>query len=131
MNPIKRLGTVVIVALGGFAGANLRFLFGLVSPSPLVGTIAANVLGCLALGFVFYEGQYGGSISPPARTAIATGFLSSFTTYSTFILDAATADPAIAVAYVGGSYALGFAAVLVGRALAGAAVTRYGTEVEH
>jgi CrcB protein len=50
---------------------------------------------------------------------LSTGFLSSFTTYSTFALEVATAAPAVAAGYALGSYALGFGAVLAGRALAG------------
>jgi CrcB protein len=127
-NPLARLEVVLIVGIGGFAGANLRYLLELVVPSSLFATLAANVLGCLALGFFFYEGKYGDSISKPARTVIATGFISSFTTYSTFVVDAATAAPAVALVYVAGSYGLGFAAVLAGRGLAVRAVARYGTE---
>jgi CrcB protein len=124
-NPLAHLEVILIVGIGGFAGANLRYLFELLIPSLLLATLAANVLGCLALGFFFYEGTYGSSISTPARTVIATGFISSFTTYSTFVVDAVTAEPVIALAYVAGSYALGFAAVLVGRTLATRAVARY------
>jgi len=127
-NPLRHLEIVLIVGIGGFAGANLRYLFELLIPSALVATAAANVLGCLALGFFFYEGKYGNSISTPARTVIATGFISSFTTYSTFVVDAATAEPVVALVYVAGSYTLGFAAVLTGRGLARGAAVRFGTE---
>lgn len=125
-DPLSRLRVALVVGLGGFAGAILRYAVELLVPSPLVATAAANVGGCLALGFVFYEDQYVGSMSTSARLAVATGFLSSFTTYSTFVVGAATADPRLAAAYVVGSYALGFAAVLVGRALAARLATEVG-----
>jgi CrcB protein len=129
-NPLAYLEVILIAGIGGFAGSNLRYLFELLLPSALIATFAANVLGCLALGFFFYEGKYGDSISRPARTVIATGFISSFTTYSTFVVDAATATPAVAIVYVAGSYVLGFAAVLAGRGLATHAVARYGLEAD-
>jgi CrcB protein len=46
---------------------------------------------------------------------MATGFIASFTTYSTFIIGALTTSPMLAVGYVATSYVLGFGAVLVGR----------------
>jgi len=127
---LSRASVVFVVGIGGFAGANLRYAVELLVPSSLVATAVANVLGCLALGFVFYENQYAGSISTPARLAIATGFISSFTTYSTFVVDAVTAEPRLAVLYVAGSYALGFTAVLLGRGVAVRVVAHLGTEGE-
>lgn len=46
---------------------------------------------------------------------LGTGFLSSCTTYSTSVLDAVTATPAVGVLYVVGSYGLGFAGAMLGR----------------
>jgi len=115
--PLVRAEAAALVAVGGFAGANLRFLAGQ-AVAGLGGTLAVNALGSFLLGFLVYEAELAGVLSRRARLVLATGFLSSFTTYSTFVLDAASAAPAVAVAYVAASYGLGFAGVLAGRAVA-------------
>lgn len=114
-HPIEHLETVLSVGIGGFAGSNLRYFTELIVPSSLVATLTVNVLGCLALGFLLYEDLYSDRISDSGRALLATGFIASFTTYSTFIIDAISATPVLAVGYVIGSYVLGFAAVLAGR----------------
>ena len=114
---VSRLEVLALVAIGGFAGANLRYLAGYVLPG-LGGTLLANVLGAFVLGFVLYESIYGGALAAETRFVVATGFLSSFTTYSTFALQSAQSAPAVLVVNVVANYALGFAAVLVGRAAA-------------
>jgi Integral membrane protein possibly involved in chromosome condensation len=113
---LESLEVVLIIGIGGFAGSNLRYFVDSVLPHSLVSTATVNVLGCVALGFFLYEKLYTETISQPARTVLSTGFISSFTTYSTFVLDAITATPLIGVGYLAGSYALGFFGVLVGRA---------------
>ncbi len=117
-HPLEHLEAILIIGVGGFAGSNLRYFIELLVPTTLIATATVNVLGCLALGFFFYEDMYAGTISNPSRTVLATGFISSFTTYSTFVMDALIATPAVGVAYVAGSYLLGFVAVLFGRELA-------------
>jgi len=124
-HPLRRIETYALVAIGGFAGANLRYLAALLAPG-LAGTLAANVLGSLALGFVLYEAIYAGVLAPETRSVVSTGFLSSFTTYSTFALQSAQSPPGLLVANVVGTYAFGFAGVLTGRALARRAVDRWG-----
>jgi CrcB protein len=114
-SPLEQVETVLVVGVGGFAGANLRYFLELAVPSTLGATLTVNVLGCAALGFVLYEGVSGAALSPTSRTLLATGLLGSFTTYSTFVLDALTTTPVVAVGYVVASYGLGFAAVLAGR----------------
>lgn len=114
-HPLEQLEAILIVGIGGFAGSNLRYFVELVVPSSLVATAAVNVLGSLALGFFLYEDLYGGTISKPSRTILATGFIASFTTYSTFVIDTIVTTPVVSLGYVAGSYVLGFAAVLVGR----------------
>jgi CrcB protein len=117
-HPLSHLEAVLIVGVGGFAGSNLRYFVELLVPVTPVATVTVNVLGCFALGFFLYEDIYGGTITKPSRTVLATGFISSFTTYSTFVVDAVTSEPAAGIAYVGISYAVGFGSVLVGRELA-------------
>ena len=121
VNPYARLETILLIAVGGFAGANLRYFVDLAVPDALVATLLVNVLGSFALGVVLYESLRVGVGSEQARLVLGTGVLSSFTTFSTFVLDAVTAAPTVAAAYVLGSYVLGFTGVLLARGL----VTRY------
>ncbi|WP_251344161.1 fluoride efflux transporter FluC [Haloplanus halophilus] len=114
---LRTLEIVFLVAVGGFAGANLRYVFSLAIPG-LGGTFAANVLGCLALGFLVYEAELVGLLAEETGFVAATGFLSSFTTYSTFALEAVQSPTLTAVGYVAATYVCGFGAVLVGRRLA-------------
>lgn len=145
-HPLVRAETVVLVAVGGFAGANARWVLANAVPAPtsvlsdpagtwlalagaapwvagvdpaLIGTLFANVTGAFALGFVLYEAMGSGLLSPASRTALATGFLSSYTTYSTFAVESALAgSPALLAGNVLANYGLGFLAVLLGRASA-------------
>ncbi len=114
---LHRLEMLALVGIGGFAGSNLRFLADTVLPG-LGATLAANVLGSFALGFVLYEAIHAGLLARETRVVVSTGFLSSFTTYSTFALQSLQATPAWLVANVLATYALGFGGVLAGRALA-------------
>ena len=113
--PFEQVEAILVIGIGGFAGSNLRYFVETVVPSSLLATAIVNVLGCVALGFVLCEELYADTISQPARTILATGFIASFTTYSTFVIDAITTEPVIALGYIIGSYALGFAGVVAGR----------------
>ncbi|MFC7155751.1 fluoride efflux transporter FluC [Halomarina halobia] len=117
-HPILRLESLALVAVGGFAGANARYLVGQFVPGAL-GTLAVNVLGSFLLGFLLYEAILGGFIGQETRAVLGTGVLSSFTTYSTFALETALLDsPLWMVGNVVATYGLGFAGVLLGRAVA-------------
>lgn len=114
-HPLHHLEAVLAVGIGGFAGSNLRYFVELLLPASLLATAAVNVVGSMALGFFLYENLYGRGISRPSRTILATGFIASFTTYSTFVLDVVSTSPLWAIIYVVGSYGLGFAAAVIGR----------------
>jgi CrcB protein len=119
-NALRAVETLLLVAAGGALGANLRYVVALALPG-LSGTFAANVTGCLVLGFVLYEREYTDVLAERTRVVFGTGFLSSYTTYSTFALEtveAAGTLPVWALVNVVGNYAVGFLAVLLGRALA-------------
>jgi len=53
---VSRIETLLLIAIGGFAGSNFRYLAGYIVPG-LVGTLIANLCGAFALGFVL-EGGY-------------------------------------------------------------------------
>ena len=116
---VGRLEPLVLVALGGFAGATCRYLVALAAPVGFPwGTLAVNVVGSFLLGVLLYESRLVGALSAETRLVVGTGFLSSFTTYSTFALETAALDPTLAVVNVAANYALGLLAVLAGRLLA-------------
>lgn len=118
------LQSVALIAVGGFAGANVRYAVAAVGGlSPLAATLVANVGGSLALGLLVYWRVHVGSVARPLRLAFGTGFLSSLTTYSTFaVLTAESAlgggGPVLAGGFVAANYGLGLVGVLVGRELA-------------
>jgi len=76
-------GGIGCLARFGLAGIVQRFYGG---EFPL-GTLAVNLSGCLMFGFVWSlaEGQL--VISNESRMIILTGFMGSFTTFSTFAFE--------------------------------------------
>ncbi|MFK8055989.1 MAG: fluoride efflux transporter CrcB [Saprospiraceae bacterium] len=82
----------------------------------LWGTLAANVLACLILGYLAY-GASQESYSPTTRLLLATGFCGGFSTFSTFSLEAfsllQSGRTGLAVLYVGLSIFLGLGAFAV------------------
>lgn len=115
LHPFDRLDVVLLVAVGGFAGAFTRYSVDQFTASSLVGTLAVNVVGSFALGLLLYRATRVGDVGNRLRVCVGTGFLSSFTTYSTFIIDLVTTAPPRALGYLFASYALGFGAVVVAR----------------
>ena len=116
-HPLLTVERLALIALGGFAGSNLRYFVGLLLPG-LQGTLVVNVLGSFVLGFILYEALYTELLAGTTRVVVGTGFISSFTTYSTFMVQGVGAGGWLLVANVVATYGFGFAGVLVGRYLA-------------
>lgn len=114
---LAHVETIVLIGIGGFVGANARYFIGLFHPG-LAGTFIANVTGSFLLGFIVYEATHTDALSREGRLVVSTGFLSSYTTYSTFALETFQATPVLGVLNVGASYAFGFAGVIAGRQMA-------------
>src|SRR5487761_498872 len=84
--------TYLGVAAGGIVGCCARYgvtqlvqlVYGKNFP---VATLIINILGCFLMGFLFFETLDRLSISPTLRTAILTGGLGGFTTFSTFTME--------------------------------------------
>ena len=114
---LARAEPLLLIAVGGFVGAALRHAVAEALPAATLpwGTLAANVLGSFALGVLLYEAHLAGVLSAETRLVVGTGFLSSFTTYSTFAVETTALAPSLAVANVLGNYLLGFAAIVCGR----------------
>lgn len=76
----------ILVGIGGFFGAISRYLISelqkKVTPSFPYGTLIINLLGSLLLGLFT-----GSSISPTWMFLLGTGFMGSFTTFSTLNLE--------------------------------------------
>ena len=80
--------TILQVAIGGAAGAVLRFLTGqavlrALGPAFPWGTLTVNVVGCFVMG-ILAATLSGGRVSP----FLMTGLLGGFTTFSAFSLEA-------------------------------------------
>ena len=114
-----RIRALALVAAGGAVGSLLRYGIDLWVPGwPPLGTLAANGLGAFLLGVILYEAHLAERLGPATQLLVGTGFCGSLTTYSTFAAETAGADPTVAATYVIGTYTLGFAAILAGRAVA-------------
>jgi CrcB protein len=119
------LRTALLIGLGGFVGANLRYWLGGWIAQKIgvlfpIETMLINISGSFALGlFMTLALHY--TWSPEWRQAIAIGFLGSFTTYSTYEYESLRLLQEGAWVKAGlnlfGSLALGLIAVILGVAL--------------
>ncbi len=84
------MGKLLLAGLGGFIGSALRY-----SVSGFVqgfsrngqfpyGTLAVNLSGCLAIGFLSYLAETRGVFTAETRTLVFIGVLGGFTTFSAF-----------------------------------------------
>jgi CrcB protein len=121
------LRNILIVGMGGFCGAILRYLVsgGVQKWSQSVdfpyGTLAVNLIGCLLIGMLTRLDELRSLLSPEVRFFILVGLMGAFTTYSTFSNEAIGLinDRRInlAVLYLAGHLILGLGAVMAGRLL--------------
>lgn len=93
MSNAPAVRNLIAISLGAIAGALSRYYltlwfaqrYGINFP---YGTFLINLTGCFAMGFfVTLAGERVMTISPEVRLLIATGFLGSYTTFSTYGLD--------------------------------------------
>ena len=80
---------LVLVALGGAAGAVLRYIIqSMVEPdSAPYATLGVNLVGSLLLGVLFGVIAAGTVVSEGSMILIGTGLLGAFTTMSTFAME--------------------------------------------
>lgn len=103
---------VVLVGIGGAAGAVLRCLIGESLPADPFpwGTLAVNMLGSFALGLVVFGGAGG-----DAALLVGTGVCGSFTTFSSFSVAGVrlweSGERHLAAAHAIGNFAASAAAV--------------------
>lgn len=92
------MDSLLWIGMGGFLGANARYLMTLWVNSMLIprwgglpfGTIVVNVLGSFGLAVfgVWFGSKVG--LSPNIRLLIGTGFFGAFTTFSTYANESMT-----------------------------------------
>lgn len=119
---------VLYIAMGGLAGTLARyFLQGWVQTRSgagtfPVGTLAVNIAGSLALGFLIRYATGSTVFSPGMRAALTIGFCGAFTTMSTFSYESVAllgdGQYLRAALYMGGTIAGCLAAVIAGTAMA-------------
>ena len=117
----------LLVGVGGFLGANARYVLGSVIAERLgtafpYGTLVVNLTGSLAIGVVLVLLTDRLAADPAWRLLLVVGFLGGYTTFSSYTFEAlALAEAgqwARAIWYVLGSNVLGLAATFAGMLLA-------------
>ena len=116
-----------LIALAGGVGTLARYgLNGLVQdlanrPTFPWGTVAVNLLGCLAFGAIWSATEERWTVSPEAKIIVVTGFMGAFTTFSTFVFETGQllrgSEWLLAMGNVAVQNFVGIAALFVGLAL--------------
>jgi CrcB protein len=115
--------TLFLVGAGGFFGAISRYLVdGWVSGSTgggfPWGTLVVNVTGSFVLGLLFAASVERGLLPAEIRAPVLIGFIGAYTTFSTLTLETwrlvEDGSYILAIANMGGSFALGLAAIVAG-----------------
>ncbi|WP_277998797.1 fluoride efflux transporter CrcB [Moorella sulfitireducens (nom. illeg.)] len=130
---MKEVFKLVYIYIGifGFLGAIARFEIGryiaTLWPSVFpLGTLIINILGCFAMSFILTYSLERLILGPELRLGITTGFIGSFTTFSTFSVETITlltsGNITYAAIYVLVSTLGGLTAVMAGIILARAPI---------
>jgi CrcB protein len=118
--------TLLLIAVGGAAGAVSRYALqgwvdGLAGGRLPWGTFAVNISGSFLLGVVFALAIDRAVISPEVRVPLMIGFIGSYTTFSTLMLESwrlvEEGDLFFALANLAGSVVVGMVALVAGLAL--------------
>ena len=118
---------LVLLGLAGGLGALARYGIGgavhrVMGAGFPWGTAAANLIGCFLFGLIWSLAEERLMISSQVRLIVLTGFMGSFTTFSTFIFESGmfVRDQQwfLALANLAGQNILGLAALAAGFALA-------------
>ena len=117
---------LILVGLGGFAGAVSRYLVdGFVADRSggafPWGTLVVNASGTFVLGLVFAMTTERAILPAEIRGPLMIGFLGAYTTFSTYVLESWRLIEGGAWGYalvnLGGSVAIGVVAVVAGLAI--------------
>ena len=84
------MGKLLLAGIGGFIGSSLRYaasgyiqLWSKSIAFPY-GTLAVNLIGCFAIGFLSQLAESRGMFTAETRTLVFIGVLGGFTTFSAF-----------------------------------------------
>ena len=82
---------LIAVGLGGFIGAVLRYLIGLIPMNETttfpIKTFVINILGCVAIGCIAAVAAKNTELNPRMILFLKVGICGGFTTFSTFALE--------------------------------------------
>ena len=122
------MGKLLLAGVGGFLGSVLRysvsgFVQGLSRSIDFpYGTLAVNLIGCLAIGFLSQLAESRGIFTAETRTLVFIGVLGGFTTFSAFGNETINlwreGESLLAVTNVAAHLVLCLGAVWISRALA-------------
>lgn len=109
----------LFIGVGGAIGAILRYTIAELFGSEMFpyGTLIVNVIGCLLLAFLSTLHLFQTKLPKPLQLAINTGLIGSFTTFSTFSLEAMSlliTNSLSALIYISGNIGLGLLACMIG-----------------
>lgn len=117
------INQTLAISIGAILGANARYWIGLwakelfATPFPL-GTFIVNVLGSLLLGVLVALSLKRSHLSQTTLLLLGTGFMGSFTTFSTFSVETVqlmtSGNWQLALFNVAGSITLGLGGVWLG-----------------
>lgn len=115
-----KIYSIFLVCCGASIGATLRFLVyswvGRTYSDTYLATVAVNVIGSFFIGILFVV--FREVHSPRLQMLLMTGLLASFTTFSTFSLDAlrlfSNGQSQLALAHIGGQIIFGVSFCLLG-----------------
>ncbi|MGL4848086.1 MAG: fluoride efflux transporter CrcB [Clostridium sp.] len=127
---MQRVFLVILVGCGGFIGASLRYLISLgakgIGTSFPFGTLIANILGALIIGFVMQLSLDTALISANTRLFLTTGMMGGLTTFSTFSYETigllTTGQSGLGIVNIIVNLALSLLGVVIGMAIARAMV---------
>ncbi|MEL6897069.1 MAG: CrcB family protein [Planctomycetota bacterium] len=134
---MQHLANFVAVAVGGAAGSMGRYALWVIADAipgghSVLGTLAANVLGCFLIGIIVQlavvdaplllgMGFPQWTIAPRTLLAIRVGVLGGLTTFSSFAAESVMLHQkhsgGISLAYVAANLILGVLAVVIGMAI--------------
>ena len=86
----SRVLLIVLVGIGGFIGAVLRYLISdwvneiFQTLSVPYGTLTVNITGCLLIGILAGLSENRNLLGPETRALLVVGVVGGFTTFSTF-----------------------------------------------
>ena len=121
------MGTFLLIGVGGFLGAIMRYVLSdyvqslsKITQFPL-GTLVVNLVGCLLIGALAQLAEARDIFTPETSSLIFLGFLGAFTTFSTFSSDSfnliSDGNNLLFYLNIGASIIFGLAAVWLGRTL--------------